>query len=67
MVQLREAVAPSLVYRVPRLGPPNQGIVEESWEGLQVAEPKGTVGEVVVEGGGHWGRLRVPGGHEGGL
>ena len=29
--------------------------------------PKGTVGEVVVEGGGRRGSLRVPGGHEGGL
>ena len=48
------------------MGPPDQGIVEESWEGLQAAASKGTIGEVAVEGG-HRGSSRVPGGHEGGL
>ena len=50
-------------------GPPDQGVVEKNWEGLQVAAPKSIVSEVVVEegGGGHRGSSRVPGGHEGGL
>ena len=33
----------------------------------RLAAPKGTVGEVVVEGGGRRGSLRVHGGHKGGL
>ena len=40
-----EAVTPSPVYRVPRLGPPpDQEAVEENWKGLSVGASEGAVG-----------------------
>ena len=38
-------------------GPLRLGIMEEDWEGLQMGASKGAVGQVAMEGGGHWGSL----------
>ena len=51
VVQLREeAVAPLLVHGVSGMGPPDQGALAESGEGLRVGAPEGTSAEMAVEG-----------------
>ena len=51
VVQLwEETVAPSPVYRVPGVGPPDQGAVAEGQQGLWVGAPEGAGAAMAVEG-----------------